>query len=554
MTPGIAAIHTFRAFAQQAPSAVLVLLVSSIVACGTNNPAGNNTDDDAVSLDSATGDTTPNDITAFDSNTDAELDSGPDLDSNDADGSTTTDAENDTEDDASNGDPCSSNDDCDDLQCFFVFPDSDQGVCASPCATDNDCPRNADCILLVSSGADAVNICLPQQLCLDTDNDDYGVGPGCLGRDCDDLNEFRNPGTAEVCDGLDNNCNEIIDDSPSDTGRPCDTGIAGECSDGLTACTGGALNCDAIAAAVPERCDERDNDCDGLTDEGEDGLPLTRTCYDGPAETRDVGTCRAGRQTCEAGGFSSCLDQALPQTEVCDLADNDCDGSIDENIEQRTWYQDLDNDTWGNSNAPTITACRRPEGYVERGDDCDDNNTSVRPGATDAPGDNVDSNCDGSELCFIDSDNDGYRANGSAVAFSANTSCLDDGEATATDPTGDCDDNDPNAYPGNPETCDNADNNCNARIDEASACYLNGQTCLDDADCRSNICTDTVCMAPLTCQDRGTCPPITSITGGGDRQSPSYRLRTTVGEPVASPPLHSPRYTLQIGPITGLSR
>lgn len=54
----------------------------------------------------------------------------------------------------------------------------------------------------------------------------------------------------------------------------------------------------------------------------------TRTCYDGPSETRGRGVCVAGQQTCASGRWGECIGQVLPRAEVCGNAvDEDCDGT-----------------------------------------------------------------------------------------------------------------------------------------------------------------------------------------------------------------------------------
>jgi hypothetical protein len=57
------------------------------------------------------------------------------------------------------------------------------------------------------------------------------------------------------------------------------------------------------------------------------------TCYGGPAETLNVGTCRGGTALCTANGtLGECVGAVLPMTELCDGDDNDCDGEADEGV------------------------------------------------------------------------------------------------------------------------------------------------------------------------------------------------------------------------------
>lgn len=83
------------------------------------------------------------------------------------------------------------------------------------------------------------------------------------------------------------------------------------------------------------------------------------------------------------------------QVEACDGIDNDCDGDIDEGV-LSDLYLDADGDGWGNPSF-AIKACNLESGYAARGNDCDDRNIQVYPGAADEPGDGIDANCDGED-------------------------------------------------------------------------------------------------------------------------------------------------------------
>ncbi len=136
----------------------------------------------------------------------------------------------------------------------------------------------------------------------------------------------------EICNGLDDDC-----DGGTDEGlvRGCyggapETEGVGPCRAGSQACVDGVWGaCDGAVLPAAEGCDGADDDCDGATDEG-----LANRCYGGPAGTDGIGVCVAGTTTCAGGRFGACEAEVTPEAEVCDGADDDCDGGTDEGTDR----------------------------------------------------------------------------------------------------------------------------------------------------------------------------------------------------------------------------
>ncbi|HYV91259.1 MAG TPA: MopE-related protein [Chitinophagales bacterium] len=149
--------------------------------------------------------------------------------------------------------------------------------------------------------------------------------------------------------------------------------------------------------------------------------------------------------------------------ETCNGIDDNCDGNIDEGV-QLTFYFDFDGDGYGDAYIETF-ACSAPSGYVADNTDCDDGNIDVNPGANEICN-TVDDNCNGQIdegvqlTCYADADGDGYgNANIDSVACNVPVGYVLDST--------DCNDANPNIYPGAIEITNNGiDDDCDGFIDE----------------------------------------------------------------------------------------
>ncbi|MCB9666412.1 MAG: putative metal-binding motif-containing protein [Alphaproteobacteria bacterium] len=179
-----------------------------------------------------------------------------------------------------------------------------------------------------------------------------------------------------------------------------------------------------------------------------------------------------GARTVAAGGTD--CDDADPgihpgALEVCgNGVDDDCDGVVDDRgVGAITFYEDGDDDGWGDANAPVVV-CARRAGLAPEPGDCDDDDRTIHPGADEDCANGVDDDCDGTidrdgapAAWFPDTDGDGY-GNGDAQKVSSCTEL----PGYSRSPT-DCDDTDPATFPGAMEVpYDGRDNACDGVAEE----------------------------------------------------------------------------------------
>jgi len=120
----------------------------------------------------------------------------------------------------------------------------------------------------------------------------------------------------EECNNIDDDCDGVVDDGLT---RSCGSGV-GACKEGTQTCVAGAWGaCAGAIVASPEKCNNVDDDCDGKVDED-----LTEACGS------SIGACKQGVRTCVGGVFGGCVGEVGPSAEICDNVDNNCNGTVDE--------------------------------------------------------------------------------------------------------------------------------------------------------------------------------------------------------------------------------
>lgn len=302
--------------------------------------------------------------------------------------------------------PCTTDSQCGGGVCVSLGGD---GFCLPSCPFEGQCPTGYQCGA-DPTGAHAGEFCVPTtRNCSCTSGADEGQVRSCTNTNsvgaCSGLETCRpneggwigctaQPASPEACDGMDNDCDQLIDDGL--TNSVCTNTVAGVGScPGVSLCTGaGGTICQGPTPQL-ESCNFADDDCDGMSDETFAGI--------GDVCNAGAGGCqRFGVMRCTtAGTGTECSAVAgTPTAELCNVLDDDCDGSIDEAFP-----------TKGDPCSAGVGVCARQGNQV-----CSTNGTatvcSVQPGPPSAAEqcNALDDDCDGrTDEGFLDQTTNQYQ-------------------------------------------------------------------------------------------------------------------------------------------------
>ncbi|MEC8380050.1 MAG: MopE-related protein, partial [Myxococcota bacterium] len=369
------------------------------------------------------------------------------------------------------------------------FGDPSQGVTAcleellsetlSYVANSDDC-NDSDSTTYPGSSREGGELCVR-----DSDGDGFGDStasqPYDAGTDCNDSDASTYPGSSQeggdlcVRDSDGDGFGDSTASLPYDAGTDCNDSDSSifpnnaqyEDDDLCVVDRDG----DGYGDAIPDVSADAGHDCD-------DSNPLVYPGYNNEqgalcildSDGDGFGQVNAPQPYDSGTDCDDSNEEIYPnQRELCDLIDNDCNGTVDDAlpIDSPIWYVDSDGDGFGAIDYP-LSACpdaegNGPAGYVSSFSDCDDTHAFSHPyldgvdgGVELCDSEGRDENCDGvsndpsaldATVWYQDADSDGYGS-----VFINQRQC-DQPSGYVEDNT-DCNDSEPNSHPNNSEQCD----------------------------------------------------------------------------------------------------
>ena len=322
------------------------------------------------------------------------------------------------------------------------------------------------------------------------------------GNDCNDNNNTIHPGAIEIYNGVDDNCSGVVDEGFCNTSANCTSdhqfcNTTHQCE---------AKRADSSSCSANEQC--TNGNCFNNT-----CRPIGWNCDNANSSYNVTYCCNSTNGLQQKGGpNANCTWDYMCLSNLCN---NSCAGYVWYGDADNDTYGDP-------SNSTITTNATQPSGYVNNSLDCNDSNSSIHPGVHDIPNNGIDENCNGydNRTYYMDLDNDTYGNMTNNVTQDTPPSETWITNASMATDCNDSDSTvNPGANESD-YGIDNKDNDCNGIIDNCSTvnssisgtiyCNASGimqdkkqfnTTCSESYECLSNNCTGGKCAGYLCYRD-----------------------------------------------------